>query len=102
MALKYHPDKNPDDHTAEDKFKEAAEAYEILSDLQKKSRYDQYGHAAFQGGGSNGFHAGDMSMEDIFESFGDIFGDFGFGGFGRSGKTIGTKDEPWFRFTYQS
>ncbi len=50
MALKYHPDKNPDDHTAEDKFKEAAEAYEILSDPQKRSRYDQFGHAAFQGG----------------------------------------------------
>ena len=86
MALKYHPDKNPDDHTAEDKFKEAAEAYEILSDPQKRSRYDQFGHAAFQGGGGNGFHAGDMTMDDIFDSFGDIFGDFGFGGFGRGGR----------------
>ncbi len=91
MALKYHPDKNPDDHTAEDKFKEAAEAYEILSDVQKRSRYDQFGHSAFQGAGTNGFHAGDMSMEDIFESFGDIFGDFGFGGFGRSGRRTGRR-----------
>jgi molecular chaperone DnaJ len=91
MALKYHPDKNPDDHTAEDKFKEAAEAYEILSDPQKRSRYDQFGHAAFQGGGANGFHAGGMTMEDIFDSFGDIFGDFGFGGFGRSGRRSGQR-----------
>ena len=89
MALKYHPDKNPDDHTAEEKFKESAEAYEILSDQQKRSRYDQFGHAAFQGGAGNGFHAGDMTMEDIFESFGDIFG--GFGGFGRSGRRPGRR-----------
>ncbi len=92
MALKYHPDKNPDDHTAEDKFKEAAEAYEILSDPQKRTRYDQFGHAAFQGGGGNGFHAGGMTMEDIFDSFGDIFGDFGFGGFGsRGGRRSGRR-----------
>ena len=91
MALRYHPDKNPDDHTAEDKFKEAAEAYEILSDPQKKSRYDQFGHAAFQGGAGNGFHAGGMSMEDIFDSFGDIFGDFGFGGFGQGSRRSGRR-----------
>ncbi len=85
MALKYHPDKNPDDKEAESKFKEAAEAYEILRDPQKKAKYDQYGHAAFSGAGSGGFHAGGMTVEDIFESFGDIFGDFGFGGFGGGG-----------------
>jgi len=84
MALKYHPDKNPDNKQAEEKFKEAAEAYEVLSDPQKRARYDQYGHAAFSGQG-NGFHAGGMSMEDIFASFGDIFGDLGFGGFGTGG-----------------
>jgi molecular chaperone DnaJ len=83
MALKYHPDKNPDDKEAEVKFKEAAEAYEILSDDNKRARYDQFGHSAFQGaGGHGGFHSGGMTMEDIFENFGDIFSDFGFGGFG--------------------
>jgi molecular chaperone DnaJ len=85
MALKYHPDKNPDNKEAEGKFKEAAEAYGILSDPQKKQKYDQYGHSAFQGGGSNGFSGGGMTIEDIFENFGDIFGGFaGFGGFGSS------------------
>ncbi len=82
-AIKYHPDKNPDDKTAEEKFKLAAEAYEILSDENKKARYDQYGHAAFegpQGGAGGGF--GGMNMEDIFSQFGDIFGGGGFGGFG--------------------
>ncbi len=83
MALKYHPDKNPDDKAAEDKFKEAAEAYEILRDTDKRSRYDQYGHAGFEGagGGGGGFS---MNMEDIFSQFGDIFGG-GFGGFGGGG-----------------
>ena len=81
MAIKYHPDKNPDDKTAEDKFKEAAEAYEVLSDDTKRQRYDQFGHEGVKGSG--GFGGGGMSMEDIFSSFGDIFGDaFGFGGFG--------------------
>lgn len=78
MALKYHPDKNPGDSEAEDKFKEAAEAYEVLSDPNKKARYDQYGHAGL-GGGAGGFGGG-MNMDDIFSQFGDIFGGFGGGG----------------------
>ncbi len=84
-AIEYHPDKNPGDKTAESNFKKAAEAYEVLSDPDKKSRYDQFGHNAFEGAG--GFGAGGMNMDDIFSQFGDIFGSaFGssFGGFGRS------------------
>src|SRR6476469_3429351 len=73
VAIKFHPDKNPDDPTAEDKFKEAAEAYEVLSDEQKRARYDRYGHQGMGGGG------GQPNMEDIFSQFGDIFG--GGGGF---------------------
>ena len=82
MAIKYHPDKNPGDNAAEERFKEAAEAYDVLSNPDKKSRYDQFGHQAFQGGGS-GFGGG-MNMDDIFSQFGDIFGGAfgGFGGFG--------------------
>ena len=71
VAIKYHPDKNPDDPSAEDKFKEAAEAYEVLSDPEKKQRYDRFGHDGMNGGG---FGGGGMSMEDIFSQFGDIFG----------------------------
>jgi molecular chaperone DnaJ len=89
MAIKFHPDKNPDDASAEEKFKEAAEAYEILSDDNKKARFDQYGHQAFeggQGGGRGGFGGGGMDMDDIFSQFGDIFGGgFGGGGFGGGG-----------------
>jgi molecular chaperone DnaJ len=81
MAIKYHPDKNPDDKTAEDNFKKAAEAYEVLSDENKKARYDQYGHAAFEGAQGGGGFGGGMNMDDIFSQFGDIFGG-GFGGFG--------------------
>jgi len=81
LALKYHPDKNPDDPSAEEKFKEAAEAYEILGDQEKRSKYDQYGHQAFDGGGFGGGGHGGMNMDDIFSQFGDIFGD-AFGGFG--------------------
>lgn len=85
MALKHHPDKNPGDSESEEKFKEAAEAYEVLSDDRKRSRYDQFGHAGV-GGASGGGFSGFSSMEDIFSSFGDIFGGhFGsFGGFGDS------------------
>lgn len=86
MALKFHPDKNPGDTAAEEKFKEAAEAYEVLSDPDKKARYDQFGHAGLGGGGfGGGGFGGGMSMEDIFSQFGDIFGGQfggGFGGFG--------------------
>jgi len=78
-AIEFHPDKNPDDASAEAKFKEAAEAYEVLSDADKKARYDQYGHQAFEGG-QGGFGGGGMNMDDIFSQFGDIFGGGGFGG----------------------
>jgi molecular chaperone DnaJ len=81
MAIKYHPDKNPDNNEAEEKFKEAAEAYEILSNEDKKSRYDQFGHEGMRGGGFGGSH---MSMDDIFSHFGDIFGGSFGGGFGGS------------------
>jgi molecular chaperone DnaJ len=75
-AIQYHPDKNPGDKAAEEKFKEAAEAYEVLSDPQKRQRYDQFGHAGMNGMG--GFSGGGMSMEDIFTHFGDIFQGAGF------------------------
>lgn len=89
LAIKYHPDKNPDDKEAEEKFKEAAEAYEVLSNPEKRQKYDQFGHNAF-GAGSSGFGGGGMNMDDIFSNFGDIFGSAfggggGFGGFGGGG-----------------
>ncbi len=87
-AIEYHPDKNPDNKDAEAKFKEAAEAYEVLSNADKKARYDQFGHQAFEGGG--GFNGGGMNMDDIFSQFGDIFGGAfgggGFSGFGGGGQ----------------
>ena len=89
LALKYHPDRNPGDKAAEEKFKEAAEAYDVLSDPEKRKKYDQFGFnmgpQGFPGGGEGGFggfHTGGFSMEDIFAQFGDIFGGGGFGGFG--------------------
>lgn len=82
-AIQYHPDKNPGNPEAEEKFKEAAEAYEILSDEQKRAKYDRYGHAA--PGGFGGHSGGGFSMDDIFSQFGDIFG--GFGGFGGGGSS---------------
>ncbi len=87
-ALKHHPDKNPDDKDAEKKFREAAEAYEVLRDQNKRAKYDRFGHAGVSGSG-NGFSGGGMTMEDIFSHFGDVFGDMGgfsgFGGFGGFG-----------------
>lgn len=85
-AVQYHPDKNPGDAAAEESFKKAAEAYEVLSDADKKARYDQFGHSAFEGGRGGGYGGGGMNMDDIFSQFGDIFGSsFGGGGFGGFG-----------------
>jgi molecular chaperone DnaJ len=90
VAMQFHPDRNPGDKEAEEKFKEAAEAYEILSDADKRAQYDRFGHAAFSQGRGGGGHPGGMNMDDIFSNFGDIFGDdvfgsfFGGGGRGRS------------------
>jgi molecular chaperone DnaJ len=86
-AIEFHPDKNPGNKEAEENFKLAAEAYEVLSDPQQKAKYDQYGHQAFESGGF-GHHPGGMNMDDIFSQFGDIFGNAfggGFGGFGGGG-----------------
>ena len=91
-AIEFHPDKNPNDKTAEAKFKKAAEAYEVLGNEEKRAKYDQFGHAAFEGG--QGFGGGGMNMDDIFSQFGDIFGSafgggFGSGGFGSGGQSDG-------------
>ena len=90
VAMQFHPDRNPGDKSAEDKFKEAAEAYEVLSDADKKAQYDRYGHAGVSSNG-RGFSGGGMNMEDIFSQFGDVFGEdlFGsfFGGSGGRGRT---------------
>src|SRR5262245_2181204 len=89
LAMKHHPDKNPGDKGAEDRFKEVAEAYEILSDPEKRQRYDQFGHEGLKGVPTHGF----SNFEEIFESFGDIFGggifDGIFGGGGRRGPRKG-------------
>jgi molecular chaperone DnaJ len=82
QALKFHPDKNPGDHAAEEKFKEAAEAYEVLSNPEKKQKYDRFGHAGLGNSAGGGYGGFSMNMEDIFSHFGDIFG--GFSGFGQS------------------
>jgi molecular chaperone DnaJ len=80
VAMQYHPDRNPGDKSAEEKFKEAAEAYEILSDQDKRAQYDRYGHAGVSNNGRGG-HPGNMNMDDIFSQFGDIFGEDIFGSF---------------------
>src|SRR6187402_77013 len=80
VAMQFHPDRNPGDKSAEDKFKEAAEAYEVLSDADKKAQYDRYGHAGVSSNG-RGFSGGGMNMEDIFSQFGDVFGEDLFGSF---------------------
>ncbi len=85
QALKYHPDKNPGDSTTEEKFKEAAEAYEVLSNPDKRARYDKFGHAGL--GSAGGGFGGGMTVDDIFSHFGDIFADFGFGGFSGFGRS---------------
>ncbi|MFI3282795.1 MAG: DnaJ domain-containing protein, partial [Rikenellaceae bacterium] len=100
-AIKFHPDKNPGDKEAEDKFKEAAEAYDVLSSDDKRARYDRFGHAGMGGassagggqGGYGGFGGGGFSMDDIFSQFGDIFGGHhsggGFGGgYSRGGQRV--------------
>ncbi len=94
-AIKYHPDKNPGDKEAEEKFKEAAEAYDVLSNDEKRARYDRFGHAGMSGAGGaggfgGGFSGGGFSMEDIFSQFGDIFGGHFGGGFsgGRGGRSV--------------
>ena len=94
-AIQYHPDKNPGDKQAEEKFKEAAEAYDVLSNPDKRARYDQFGHAGMSGaagggGGFGGFSGGGFSMEDIFSQFGDIFG----GHFGGGGLRSSSVREP--------
>ena len=102
-AIQYHPDKNPGDKTAEEKFKEAAEAYDVLSNPDKRARYDQFGHAGLGGaagnGGPFGGFSGGMSMDDIFSMFGDIFGGHsgGFGGFGGFGGGGGAQQQRRYR-----
>jgi len=90
LAIKFHPDKNPDDKQAEEKFKEAAEAYEVLSNPEKRQRYNQFGHAGVGGSASGGFGGGGMNMDDIFSQFGDIFGG-AFGGFSSGGRGGGRR-----------
>ena len=97
IALQFHPDRNPGDKEAEEKFKEAAEAYDVLSSPDKKAQYDRFGHAGVGGAGGRGGGPGGMRMEDIFENFGDIFGDdvfgsfFGGGGGRQGGRRQGTR-----------
>lgn len=99
LAIKYHPDRNPGSKEAEEKFKEAAEAYDVLHDPKKRQQYDKFGFNAPGGGGFEGFSGGGFSMDDIFSMFGDVFGGHsgfsGFGGFG--GGTAGERQQPQYR-----
>lgn len=90
IALQYHPDRNPGDKEAEEKFKEAAEAYDVLSNPDKKAQYDRFGHAGMGGAAGGGFGGG-MRMEDIFQNFGDVFGDDMFGSFFGGGRQGGRR-----------
>jgi len=91
VAMQFHPDRNPGDKGAEEKFKEAAESYEVLSDADKKAQYDRYGHAGLSNNGRGGFSGGgSMNMDDIFSQFGDIFGDDIFGSFFGGGRRGGS------------
>ena len=92
-AIKFHPDKNPGDKKSEENFKEAAEAYEVLSDPEKRQRYDQFGHAGVGSAAGGGFNGGNMNMDDILSHFGDIFGGHfgGFGGFGGQQQSRGQR-----------
>ena len=93
-AMQYHPDRNPGDKAAEEKFKEAAQAYEILSDSDKRAQYDRFGHAGVSNNGRGGFSGGGMNMDDIFSQFGDIFGDDIFGSFFGGGRRSGGATRP--------
>lgn len=100
LAMKYHPDRNPDNKAAEDKFKEATEAYEVLGDSEKRTQYDQFGHAGMNGGmgGGYGGHHGNMNMDDIFENFGDIFGSM-FGGGAKKNRRKGPQPQAGLSLT---
>lgn len=103
LAMKYHPDRNPDNKVAEEKFKEATEAYEVLSDSSKRTQYDQFGHAGMNGGMGGGHagysHAGNMNMDDIFENFGDIFGSMFNGGAAKSRRKKGPQPQTGLSLT---